>query len=134
MNAREISTLLNDGEINKIADLFLAACGFNTAAQGYRLVRNTVLLLPYCEDGEVYYMLSALVEQDPEVVCERVENAVRAIGDIRKNFNARFKDDLFSFDNARKSLEMPETETITEQLAYLSAVLSYIIRTNYHLQ
>lgn len=133
MNVREISKLLNDGEINKISDLFLSACGFNTAAPDYRLVRNAVIILPHCTDGEVYYMLSAVVELDTEIICARVEKAVEAVGNLREKYNATFVDAPNTFDHDRESIEMPATETATEALAFLGSVLSYIIRTNYHL-
>lgn len=127
-SAEEISKLLNDSEINVLADLYLACFGLDRGSLSYRRLRNALLLVPHSANGltEVCKMLS-LVEETTAADIE-----ADLIGTIRKlnpppdvTFNAHYTLEY------KIGIRMPEKLKPSDVIMFLGTAFLYLINTNY---
>lgn len=127
MNNADISPLLNDQIVNRLADVFLDFIGATKNSITYRRLKNAVILSAFKYDDmhEVYAELEKIdtisaveIEQD---VTALIENLPEPIEDM---FNRAYcPESEFGF--------MPHHKTTNDKVAFLGKTLLYILETNY---
>lgn len=129
-----IDSLLNDSEINIIADLFLACFEFDRGTQSYRTFKNTVILMSrgIWSLEEVYRLLSECCDKTAQTVKRDVINIIRSTErPMHELFNNAYAPKDAPFDRHPLSVTMSDSPDPEYVVGFLGTVLLYLIITNY---
>ncbi len=128
----KIDSLLNDAEINYLADLFLAHYGFDRGSLGYRYFRNAVVfashgLMPM---SEAYPLLARCADADVETFLAVITDAVRALpSPVHDVFNTVFAP---APDAPKAShITMRNSRDIGYIISFLGTAFLYVILSDY---
>ena len=130
-----IDKLLNDQQVNYLADLFLARYDIKPAKR-YRYVKNAVILLSHGLGSleEVIRLLadSSGIEYE-KMYCELIVAVTGLPEPIYKTFNEHYCYPRFPGETRPDNIEMRPSSDPDYILSFLSGVFLYIIVTNYPL-
>ena len=124
----KIDPLINDGEINYLADLFLACFRFERSTFGYRCFKNAVVLfsrgLPL---GEMYERLAECAGTDRVTFMRELKCAVDSLDEpMADTFNRTYAqaDEL--------CITMRPDNTVNYVIPFLGTAFLYLIIRNYN--
>lgn len=129
-----VDQLLNDAEINYLADLFLAHLRADKATRGYRLLRNAVILYSHgaWQIDRVYSLIAACADISE---LEAKSEIARTINGLEtpphEAFNRVYAPPDIPYDNRPIKITMPEELDPNQTIEFLGVVFSYLIVTNY---
>lgn len=135
MTITKVDTLLNDQEINLLADLFLARYGFDKTALPYRLIRNAVILISHgaWTEQEVYELIAKCADIETEQAISLICKAVRALKTpMHETYNAYYAPPPIEYELRGESIKMPEFGKVGDMLNFLGTTFLYLILTNYN--
>lgn len=121
-----MSQPLDDGEINRLADIYLSFLGIPTDEQNYRFIKNAVILCLQYDDMQCVY---AELEKTELCPAAQIKNGIAAVIDglpqpIEEMFNSAYcPDAIIGF--------MPKHKTTDDIIAFLGKTFLYILETNY---
>ena len=128
----DITRLINDVEINFLADLFLARYGFDTTAKCYRRFKNTLIILSH-DFADTETELKAVAGLDgmtASALISDLENTVAALPrPMHETFNKYYGAKIHDSDDAH--ITMPDNLSVMESIKFLAAVFLTIIICNY---
>ncbi len=126
--------LLNDQEINLLADLFLARYGFDKTSLRYRLIRNAVIL---CSHGawridEVYALVAAAADIPTEQAATEIRRTFSTIKPPSETFNMYYAPPPIEGELRGANITMPSFGRGDDIVEFLGTVFMYLILTNYN--
>lgn len=127
--------LLNDQEINLLADLFLARYGFDGGSTSYRLIKNSIILISHGAWGidEVYELVAQAADMSTETVTSEIH---RAIGKLKtpmhRTYNEHYAPPLIEYELRGENINMPEFGKLDDMLVFLGTTFMYLVLTNYN--
>lgn len=119
--------ILNDGAINRLADIYLSFLNIPTSKQSYRLIKNAVILCAFIYDD--MQLVYAELEKIELRSAAEIKNSIAAtINDLPQPVedmfnNAYCPDAQIGF--------MPHHKTIDNIIAFLGKTFLYLMETNY---
>lgn len=125
--------LLNDAEINYLADLFLVHYGFDRSSLGYRYFRNAVILASHgvMSVAEAYPLLAACADTDVGTYVGVMSAAVAELPKpVASVFNAVFAPNDAPFERC-EHIVMRERTDLGYIISFLGAAFMYLILSNY---
>lgn len=135
MTITSADVLLNDQEINMLADLFLGRYGFDKCALSYRLLRNAVILFSHgaWRADEVYSLVADTADIPPEQVKSELERAISTLKTpMHETYNTYYAPPPISGEVRGANVRMPEFGRLDDKLGFLGTVFMYLILTNYN--
>lgn len=128
----KIDSLLNDAEINYLADLFLSHYGFDRSSTGYRYFRNAVILASHglMKTSAAYPLLARCADVDVETFLAVLSDAVRSLpAPVYEIFNTVYSPSpdapMLSRITMKKSRDLGYT------ISFLGTAFLYLILSNY---
>ena len=128
----KIDSLLNDSEINFLADLFLAHYGFDRGSLGYRYFRNAVILASrgLMKTSEAYPLLARCADTDVQTFLAVLTDAVRALpSPIHQVFNTVYSPSPDAPTVSR--ITMKNTRDVGYIISFLGTAFLYLVLTDY---
>ena len=125
----DVSSLLNDAAINKLADIYLSFLNMQLSDIGYRRLKNAVILsaLKYDDMQYVYAELEKIDTCTAEQIAGSIETAINGIPEpVEDMFNK-------TYCNSSEVGFMPRHKTTDNIVAFLGKTFLYILGTNYPL-
>lgn len=126
-----IDALLNDAELNLLADLFLARFGFDVASAQYRQFRNAVVMFSYGTSLTVDEILRLIADCDGishGALVRGLEAALRKLPrPVCEAYNARYAPPAANDRRIRMKLRLDLKYTIS----FLGTVFLYLTNVNY---
>lgn len=135
MTVTSADVLLNDQEVNLLADLFLGRFGFDKRTLSYRLLRNSVILLSHgaWKADEAYSLVAAAADVTPEQVKSELDRAISSLkAPLHETFNAYYAPPPISGEVRGANVRMPEFGRTDDKLGFLGTVFMYLVLTNYN--
>lgn len=134
MTVTRVDPLLNDPEINFLADVFLACYRMDRGTRRYRLFRNAVLL--FSHDLRPHDSIYAMLAQTAAISVDDVLSELRAAVDglpkpLHEMFNRAFNPPLLPYEIRPFNVEMTRSDELDYVLSFLGTTFLYIIVTNY---
>ncbi|MDE5563507.1 MAG: hypothetical protein K2J01_08195 [Clostridiales bacterium] len=117
---------LDDGAINKLADIYLSFLNIPTTEQNYRFIKNAVILCLQYDDMQIVYSELEKVESCPAAVIKSgIAKAIDGLPQpVEEMFNNAYCPDAeIGF--------MPKHKTTDDIIAFLGKTFLYILETNY---
>ena len=128
---KDISKLLNDREIDFLADLFLARYGFETTGKSYRRVKNAMIALSH-DFADVETELAEVARTDGITVSALVNDIERTISALPRPMHEVFNAHYSATDpTSATHVTMPENLSALDSLKFLAAVFLTIVTINY---
>ncbi len=131
MIVRQIEQLLNDQEVNYIADLYLSCFGFDMSSKRYRLFRNAVILFSHdaFKPKQIYEFLGELVGKSAAYAENELQSAIYSLDHpIYETFN----DCYGKTEGNQRRPRMEKRFDASYVLGFLGVTLMYIILTDYN--
>lgn len=128
-----IDKLLNDQEINYLADLFLARYGLFRGSKRYRYFKNAVILLSHdiFDRDEAYCMLARCENITAEQLKSELAAAVSQMPiPISEVFNKVYNPPPVAYQKPHKNITMTEND-VDGVLTFLGIAFLYVITSNY---
>ncbi|MCH5351069.1 MAG: hypothetical protein J1F39_03770 [Clostridiales bacterium] len=135
MTITKADILLNDQEINLLADLFLARYGFDRASLSYRLIRNTVILISHgaWDIQEVHELVARCADIEIERAIAEIQSAVKSLKTpMHETYNTYYAPPPIEYELRGESIKMPEFGKVDDTLQFLGTAFLYLILTNYN--
>ncbi|MCH5155753.1 MAG: hypothetical protein J1F69_04025 [Clostridiales bacterium] len=129
MMNKDVSFLLNDPVVNKLADIYLSFLNMHTHDVCYRRLKNAVILsaLKFDDMACVYAELEKTDDCSAEQISDSVENAINSLPEpIEQMFNN-------AYCEGSEIGFMPHHKTADNIVAFLGKTFLYILETNYPL-
>ena len=126
--------LLNDQEINMLADLFLGRYGFDKQSVSYRLIRNAVILFSHgaWNRDEVFTLVAEAADLSVEAVTDEITRAVSALKmPMHETYNTWYAPPPIKCEVRGENIKMPPFGKIDDALEFLGTAFLYLILTNY---
>ncbi|MCM1367503.1 MAG: hypothetical protein NC184_01650 [Roseburia sp.] len=133
MTITSIEQLLNDQEINYLADLFLARFGLSRCSRRYRYFKNAVILFShdFIDRDEAYNRLARCADMTPDAFKKELDAAISQMpAPVSEIFNRTFDPPSVPYQKPHKNITMTESDT-DDALIFLGIAFLYIISTNY---
>ncbi len=117
---------LDDGAINRLADIYLSFLNIPTTEQNYRFIKNAVILSLQYDDMQIVY---AELEKTELCSAAQIKSGITQAIDglpqpVEEMFNNAYCPDAeIGF--------MPKHKTIDDIIAFLGKTFLYILETNY---
>lgn len=120
------SQILNDGAINKLADIYLSFLNIPTNEQNYRFIKNAVILSLKYDDMQCVY-----AELEKTELCSAAEiksGIAQAIDGLPQPVDEMFNN---AYCPEAEIGFMPKHKTTDDIIAFLGKTFLYILETNY---
>ncbi len=130
MTIKRIDPLINDQEINLLADLFLSDYGFDTSSREYRRIKNAVILLSHgvWKPKEVYSLIAECEGVSKTVVSRSISKTIYGLQDpIDVTFNEKYGSPEDGIN-----VTMSDDPSIGYILGFLGSVFLYIVLSHYN--
>ena len=127
-----ITRLLNDVEINLLADIYLARYGFDVATKQYRHFKNTMIIFSYgFADAEIGLNEAARLDgMTAGALTAELEETVAALPrPLYETFNKYYGLKLFSNDDAH--ITRPDDLSVIDSISFLAGVFLTVLLHNY---
>lgn len=126
--------LLNDAEINVLADLFLHFLNADRASRDYRLLRNAVIL--YSHGAWTVDKVYALVGECAELSASDVKRRIGLLLDgssapACESFNRTYAPPDIPYDTRRLKVNMSDRADTDYIVSFLGYTFLYLVLTNY---
>lgn len=132
LDAKRLSRALNDQEINYVADVFLANLGFDRKADGYRTLKNAMLLGVFGLPPVRAYVALDFIEGGGKGAANTVRELISSLPvPISARFNIAYVLPQSPYRRTALPVTMQE-QTPDDALEFLSAAFSYILFSNYN--
>lgn len=134
MTIPRVDTLLNDQEINYLADLFLSCFDLDRSTRGYRYFKNAVIL--FSRGAWLPHEIYDYVAQTADTTRYDVRAVLKAALDgmsapAYELFNAAYAPPPVQCEETVRRIEMGEHLDLDRTLSFLGSVFLYLIMTNY---
>ncbi len=133
MKLDRIDPLVNDSEINYLADLFLTCFEFDRSTQKYRLFRNAVVVAAYgtVSFGEALPLLAKCACVDEQYYCEQLRSLVsESERPLYSMFNETYSPSI-PYAPHTAGVTMAESNDVEYIVSFLGATFMYLLLTNY---
>lgn len=134
MKIDRIDTLLNDQEINYLADLFLARYGLSRGTRRYRYFKNAVILFShdFLSHDEAYRLLAECADMELSQFKDELRSAVSQLDTpIYETFNRTFNPPPLPYEKPHKDISMSASDDPDYILTFLGITFLYLIVSNY---
>jgi len=134
MRITRIDPLLNDPEINFLADVFLTACGFDRTVRGYRLFRNAVVLFSHglFPPDKAFGLLAECAGMPRGEYIKELETVLDDLPEpVHIAFNRAFVPEPEPFARSSDHITMDDDPNTEYIVTFLGTVFLYIVITNY---
>ncbi len=134
MKISRIDPLLNDPEINYLADIFLAACGFDRTVRGYRLFRNAIVLFSHglFPPDKAFKLLAECADMPYDEYIKELETVLDDLPEpVHIAFNSAFVPEPNPFARSSDHITMDDNSDPKYIVTFLGTVFLYIVVTNY---
>lgn len=127
--------LLNDAEINYLADLFLAHLDADKSTRDYRLLRNAVIL--YSHGAWTIDKVYDIVGAAAELSASETKSSISRLLDGRKEpayktFNRTYAPPDIPHDTRRLKITMSDRADTDYVVSFLGYTFLYLVITNYN--
>lgn len=128
-----VTQLLNDVEINLLADIYLARYGFDVTTKAYRRFKNTLIIFSH-DFADIAVELSEVAALDgmtAEELTAELKSTVAALPrPLHETFNKYYGTKIFDRDVAH--VTMPDNLSVIDGISFLAGVFLTIILHNYN--
>ncbi|MDE6401025.1 MAG: hypothetical protein K2L54_00255 [Clostridiales bacterium] len=137
ITTEKAAELLNDAEINYLADIYLACYGLNRSDRSYRRFKNAVVLVSsgVTDYGKVCRAIAELEQKSEKAVADGIGKTVNSLPrPAYKIFNETYSQPRsHASDNQTiQTLTMPPYEKPADVVLFLGTAFLYIRLINYN--
>lgn len=134
MTIPKVDPLLNDQEINYLADLFLSCFKLDRSTVGYRHLRNAVILFSHGAwlPHEIFGFISQTADTDKANIRAELKATLDSLeAPAYEMFNAAYAPPPVQCEETVRRIEMEDDLDLDRTLCFLGTVFLYLIMTNY---
>lgn len=124
----DLSYLLNNPEVDRLADLYLAFLNLDRNSLSYRRLKNAVILSLKLDNMQVVY--AELGKIDACTAAEIAQDIATTVNSLPKPIEQMFNE---TYCAEAEMGFMPHHKTVDNMVAFLGKTLLYILETNYPL-
>lgn len=131
-NADNIDELVNDIYLNIFADMFLLPLGFDGKLQGYRYLRNCVILLN-SRKLSVFDAIQAVSHCADKNFCttvKEIKDCIDSAVPLDKIYNTVYSDKMSFLDKTRAYISLSNC-TLTKTISTLAQLFEFFIKNHY---
>ena len=122
----DVSRLLNDGVVNRLADIYLSFLNIPSYEQNYRSIKNAVILSLQYDD--VQFVYAELEKIELRSAAEIKSGIAAAIDGLPEPVEVMFNN---AYCAEAEVGFMPKHKTTEDIIAFLGKTFLYILETNY---
>lgn len=135
MIVKNADILLNDQEINLLADVFLSRYGFDKSSTAYRFIKNAVILFSHgvWTKEQVYALVAKSADVDGDRVTAEIQRAVSSLKKpMHETYNAVYAPPPIEYEKRGDNIKMRDYGKADDALEFLGTAFLYLILTNYN--
>ncbi len=127
--------LLNDAEINFLADLFLAHLGADKSTRDYRLLRNAVILYSHgaWTIGKTYELVGSCAELSANETRKRIKRLLDGLAaPAHETFNRAYAPPAAPYETHTLKIAMSDKADVDYVVSFFGYAFLYLVVTNYN--